>query len=312
MRRMKIEDPGPKPVFIAQARQMVHQKRVALVKGQDGTQWTDLYHLTLRAPWSLFFLGLAGLFVTVNAIFAMLYMADPHGLLNARPGNFWDAFVFSVQTFGVQTIASIGHSPMAPKSVYVDSIVILEAFTGILYLGTVTAVMFARFSRPSSRVLFSKVAVVAPFNGVPTLQFRAANQRGNQVLDASVRVSLARQSRSTEGIVMRRFDELKLTRARTSLFALSWTIMHPINEDSPLYGADSTMLYDDQMEIIVLLSGTDETLADVIYARHAYGPDDLIWGHRFVDVLSMTPQGQRIVDLHKFHDTEPVAFTSDF
>jgi inward rectifier potassium channel len=199
---------------------------------------------------------------------------------------------------------------MSPQTVYADIIVVFEAFVGILYLGTVTAVMFARFSRPSARVVFSRVAVVAPFNGVPTLQFRAANQRGNQVLDASVRVSLARQTRSTEGIVMRRFDELKLTRARTSLFALSWTIMHPIDEESPLYGADSTMLYDDQMEIVALISGTDETLADVIYARHAYGPDDLVWGHRFVDVLSMTPQGMRMVDLTKFHDTEPISFTS--
>jgi inward rectifier potassium channel len=307
---MKIEDPGPKPAFTATARSLVNSRRTAVVKGQDGSQWTDLYHVTLRAPWSLFFLGLAGLFIAVNTVFALLYMADSHGLLNARPGNFWDAFVFSVQTFGVQTIAAIGHRPMSPQSVYVDSVVVFEAFTGILYLGTVTAVMFARFSRPSARVVFSRVAVVAPYNGVPTLQFRAANQRGNQVLDASVRVSLARQATSTEGIVMRRFDELKLTRARTSLFALSWTIMHPIDEDSPLYGADSTMLYDDQMEIVVLLSGTDETLADVIYARHAYGADDLVWGHRFVDVLSMTPQGLRIVDLTKFHDTEPVSFTS--
>ncbi len=307
---MKIEDPGP-PVSTATARSLVHAKRTAVVKGQDGPRWHDLSPVTLRAPWSLFILGHAGLFIGVNTLFALLYMVDPHGLANARPGDFWDTFVFSVQTFGVQTISSLDHNPMSPKSVYADTIVVLEAFIGILYLGTVTAVMFARFSKPSARVVFSNVAVVAPFNGVPTLQFRAANQRGNQVLDASVRVSVARQTTSTEGIVMRSFDELKLTRARTSLFALSWTIMHPIDENSPLYGADSTMLYDDQMEIVVLLSGTDETLADVIYARHAYSADDLIWGHRFVDVLSLTPQGMRVVDLTKFHDTEPIAFTSD-
>lgn len=309
--RMKIEDPGPNPVHIANARSIIRSKRVAVVKGQDGSRWTDIYHITLRAPWWLFFLGLAGLFIAVNALFALLYVADPGGLENARDGNFWDAFVFSVQTFGVQTIGSLSHNPMAPRTIYIDIVVLFEAFIGILYLGTVTAVLFARFSRPSARVVFSKVAIVAPFNGVPTLQFRAANQRGNQVLDASVRVSVARQSRSTEGIVMRRFEELKLVRERTSLFALSWTIMHRIDETSPLYGADSTMLYDDQMEIVVLLSGTDETLADVIYARHAYGADDIVWGHRFVDVLSVTPQGLRIVDLTKFHDTEAVDFTSD-
>ncbi|HEY5337953.1 MAG TPA: hypothetical protein VIJ85_07115 [Rhizomicrobium sp.] len=308
---MKIEDPGPKSIHSADARSIVHRKQVAVVKGQDGGRWTDIYHLTLRAPWWLFFLGLAGLFVGINALFALLYFADPGGLTNVGAGDFWDAFVFSVQTFGVQTIGSLSQSPIEPRTTYIDIIVLLEAFTGILYLGTVTAVLFARFSRPSARVVFSKVAIVGPFDGVPTLQFRAANQRGNQVLDASVRVTVARQYRSLEGVVMRRFEELKLVRERTSLFALSWTIMHRIDEASPLYSADSTMLYDDQTEIVVLLSGTDETLADVIYARHAYGPDDIVWGHRFVDVLSMTPSGQRVVDLTKFHDTEPVVFTSD-
>ena len=305
---MKIEDPGPNPL-IANARHLVHAKRTAVIKGQDGSRWTDIYHTTLRAPWWLFFLGLAALFLLVNAIFALLYMADPGGLANVGAGDFRDAFIFSLQTFGVPTISSLSHHAAEPRTAYIDCVVVFEAFIGILYLGTVTAVLFARFSRPSARVVFSRVAVVAPFNGVPTLQFRAANQRGNQVLDASVRVTVARQFRSLEGIVMRRFEELKLVRERTSLFALSWTIMHPIDEHSPLYGADSTMLYDDQMEIVVLLSGTDETLADVIYARYAYGPDDIVWGHRFVDVLSMTPQGLRMVDLTKFHDTEPMGFT---
>jgi inward rectifier potassium channel len=306
---MKIEDPGAKPAFIANARDLVRAKRVAVVKGQDGTQWTDIYHATLRAPWWMFFAGLGALFVAINVLFALLYVADPGGLC-AGTASFRDAFVFSLQTFGVQTIASLDHMQLAPRTFYVDCVVLFEAFTGILYLGTVTAVLFARFSRPSARVVFSNVAVVVPYDGTPTLQFRAANQRGNQVLDASVRVSMARQARSVEGVVMRRFEELKLVRERTSLFALSWTIMHKIDETSPLYGADSTMLYDDQMELVVLLSGTDETLADVIYARHAYGADDIVWGHRFVDVLSTTPEGVRIVDLTKFHDTEPAVFSS--
>jgi inward rectifier potassium channel len=308
---MKIEDPGPKPAFIANARSLLHAPRTAVIKGQDGSRWTDIYHTTLRAPWSLFFPGLGALFLLVNTFFALLYMADPGGLVNVGPWDFRDAFIFSLQTFGVPTISSLSHNAAEPRTVYIDCVVVFEAFVGILYLGTVTAVLFARFSRPSARVVFSNVAVVAPFNGVPTLQFRAANQRGNQVLDASVRVTVARQYRSLEGIVMRRFEELKLVRERTSLFALSWTIMHAIDEKSPLYGADSTMLYDDQMELIVLLSGTDETLADVIYARHAYGPDDIVWGHRFVDVLSLTSQGQRVVDLTRFHDTEPMPFVGD-
>jgi inward rectifier potassium channel len=275
-------------------------QRIAIIKGQDNSRWTDFYHAVLTAPWWLFFLGTAVFFLLLNTIFALFYLIDPHGLSHARPGSFWDAFLFSVET-----ITSVDKSDVAPVSIYANIVVVTEAFFGILNLAMITGVMFARFSRPYSRVLFSKVAVITPFDGVPTLMFRAANQRGNSILDAGVSVSLARQVTTKEGIVMRRFEEIALVRSRSPLFALSWTIMHRIDETSPLYGLDLDGMYANQVELIILLSGTDDTLADVIYARHAYGPDDIRWHHRFVDVLSLTPQGRRLVDLNRFHDTVP-------
>jgi inward rectifier potassium channel len=279
--------------------------RVAIVKGQDRSRWTDFYHGVLTIPWSVFLLALLGVFVGVNSLFALLYLADPQGVANARAGNFWDDFLFSVQTIG-----SISSGSMAPHSGYVKGVVVAEAFVGIVYLGLVTSLMFARFSRPFARIVFSSVAVIAPFDGVPTLMFRAANQRGNAILDVEARVTLARRRVTSEGIVMRRFEELNLFRQRSSLFALSWTVMHRIDETSPLYGVTPDMLYDDEMEIVVLMSGNDETLADRIYARHSYGPDDILWNRRFVDVLSATPSGRRVVDLHRFHDTDPVEPTA--
>src|SRR5262249_5046741 len=147
---------------------------------------------------------------------------------------------------------------------------------------------------------------VVPFDGVPTLMFRAANQRGNAILDVEARVTLARRQVTSEGIVMRRFEELNLYRQRSSLFARSWTVVHRIDATSPLYGVTADMLYENEREIVALLSGNDETLADRIYARHSYGPDDILWNRRFVDVLSATPTGRRVVDLHRFHDTDPV------
>jgi len=275
--------------------------RVAIVKGQDSTRWKDFYHRILNIPWSVFLLALLGVFVGLNSLFALLYLADPHGITNARPGDFWDDFLFSVQTIG-----SINSNSMAPRSAYAKGVVVAEAFVGIIYLGLVTSLMFARFSRPFARVVFSNVAVIAPFDGVPTLMFRAANQRGNAMLDVEARVTLARRRVTSEGILMRRFEELALVRHRSSLFALSWTVMHAIDETSPLYGLTADALYDNEMEIVVLLSGNDETLADRVYARHSYGPDDILWNRRFVDVLSATPSGRRVVDLHRFHDTDPV------
>lgn len=276
-------------------------RRMAVIKGQDRTRWTDFYHAVLRAPWWLFFLGLTASFALVNALFAALYLADPQGLENAKPGSFWDAFLFSVQTLG-----AINYSVIVPRSAYANVIVSIEAFFGILNIALITGVVFARFSRPIARFVFSKVAVIAPFDGVPTLMFRAANQRGNQVMDASVTVSLARQSMSSEGIVMRRLEELQLVRSRSLLFALSWTIMHRIDETSPLHGATLESLVAGQAELFVLLSGRDDSLADTIYARHNYRPEDILWDRRFVDVISVTPEGRRIVDLNRFHDTEPV------
>jgi inward rectifier potassium channel len=302
---LKIDDPGSQPQArnTPRAREMpqrITRGRLAVVRGQDTTRFTDLYHQSLMASWPVFLLGLLAIFVVINLVFAALYLADPHGLTNAPPGDFWARFIFSVHT-----IASISYTELTPRTLYTDIVVLVEAFVGILYIGMLTAVLFARLSRPSARFVFSNVAVILRYHGTPTLMFRAANQRGNQVLDASINVTLARTSTSPEGITMRRFEELQLVRSRTSLFALSWTIMHCIDEKSPLFGVTPQIMEDNDMEIIVLLSGRDDVLADTIYARHAYGPEHIHWQRRFVDVISTTPQGRMIVDLNKFHDTEP-------
>ncbi len=276
------------------------RRRKPVVKGQDGTQWKDVYHRVLTVSWPVFFLGLAGTFVLENTFFGLLYMVDPHGLQKAH--GFWDHFLFSVQT-----MTSASYTAILPGSAYAEMIMAGEALFGVVNLALVTGIVFARFSRPYARVVFSKVAVIASFEGTPTLMFRAANQRANVIYDATVTVSLARQVTTKEGHVMRRFEELSLMRKRTPLFALSWTVMHRIDETSPLFGLDRDALFDMEAEIIVMLSGTDETLADVIYARHSYTPEEIFPERRFVDVLSVTGAGRRLVDLTRFHDTEPFA-----
>jgi inward rectifier potassium channel len=287
----------PGPADIVRART---GRTLAVIKGQDKGRWTDFYHAVMTASWFEFFLGLGLIFCAINLLFGLLYMADPHGIANARPGSLADAFFFSVQTFG-----SIGYGAMSPASVYANALVTLESFVSIVNIAGATGLVFARFSRPKARVLFSNVAVVTMFDGVPTLMFRAANQRANQILDANIVVSFASQKVSKEGIAMRRLEELKLVRARTPLFALSWTIMHSIDETSPLYGQTPETLIENQVELIALVSGTDETLSETIFARQAYAPRNILWNRRFADVLSVTEGGRRVVNLHRFHDTEP-------
>jgi inward rectifier potassium channel len=288
----------PRPVSLLRA---APGQRVAVIKGQDYGRFTDFYHGVLTVSWPLFFLELLAAFIAVNIVFAMLYVTDPYGIANARPGSFADAFFFSVQTLG-----TLGYGVMAPKTLYANLLVTVESFTGVLTIALFTGIIFARFSRPQARVVFSKVAVETPFDGTPTLMFRAANQRGNSILDAEIRVSLASQYTTREGVTMRRFRELALVRPRNPLFALSWTVMHTLDETSPLYGLGLAEMLESDMELVVMLSGTDETINDRIYARHSYIAEEILWGRRFVDVVSVAPSGARVVDLHHFHDTQDI------
>ena len=286
---------APRPISLLRA---PRGKRVALIKGQDSGRFFDFYYGILTSSWPLFMARLAVFFLAVNTVFAFAYSLDPHGIANARPGNLADDFFFSVQTLG-----TLGYGVMAPRSLYANLVVTAESFSGILIIALFTGIIFARFSRPFARVVFSKVAVVTPFDGVPTLMFRAANQRGNSILDARVAVSLAADYRTLEGVKMRRFQELKLLRASNPLFALSWTVMHPIDEASPLYGLGLAEMIERDMEIVVMLSGMDETISDHIYDRHSYLAEEVLWNRRFVDVVSVAPSGHRMVDLYHFHET---------
>lgn len=251
----------------------------------------------LEAPWWAFFCGLAAFFGLINLVFTALYLAEPHGLSNVRPGSFADSFFFSVQTF-----TTLGYGQITPITIYTNAVATLEAFAGVMNIALAAGLVFARVSRPRARVLFSGPAVITPYEGVPTLMFRVANQRGNQIMEAEINVSLARQHVTREGLVMRRFDTLNLIRHKTPLFALSWTVMHPVDEHSPLHGATRASLVEQQAEIVVLVSGTDETYGAKIYARHSYIPHEVHWNKRFADILTLGPDGRRILDLRHFHD----------
>jgi inward rectifier potassium channel len=293
-----MSEGGPRPVSLVRRR----SANAAIIKGQDAGRFIDFYHGILTCSWPGFVARLAVLFLIVNLAFAILYAADRGGISNARPGNFADAFFFSVQTLG-----TLGYGVMAPRTLTTNILVTAESFAGILIIALFAGMIFARFSRPFARVIFSKNAVIAAFDGVPMLMFRAANQRGNSILDAIATVSLASNYTTREGDRLRRFQELKLVRSSNPLFALSWTVMHPIDETSPLYNLGLAEMIERDMQIVVVLGGMDETIADRIYARHSYLPEEIHWQHRFVDVISVTPGGQRLVDLAHFHDTEEIA-----
>ncbi len=169
-----------------------------------------------------------------------------------------------------------------------------------------TGLVFARFSRPTARILFSRVAVIGPHNGRPTLSLRLANQRRNQILQAEVAATLLRDERTEEGVLIRRFYDLRLARTRSPVFALTFTVMHEIDKDSPLWGASAASLAAQNTELVVTASGIDETIAQRVHARTSYLPDEILWDHRFVDVIGWTDDGRRVIDYRGFHDTVPL------
>jgi len=261
----------------------------------------DLYHFMLRISWCSFLFGGVALYIAANAVFALLYLLEPSAIGNARPGSFADAFFFSVQT-----IATIGYGQLVPATLYANLLVTVETATGLMFLALATGLVFARFSRPIARMLFSRVAVIGPHNGQPTLSFRLANVRRNQILQAEVAVTLVRDERTQEGVLIRRFYDLTLARYRSPVFALTFTVMHEIDKDSPLWGASAATLTAQNVELVVTATGIDETIAQRVHARTSYLPDEILWGHRFVDVIGWTEDGRRVIDYRRFHDTAPV------
>jgi inward rectifier potassium channel len=195
---------------------------------------------------------------------------------------------------------------MSPATFYGNVIMTVEAMTGLGQLAVVAGLMFARLSRPTAGVMFSRVAVVNQYSGVPTLSFRLANQRRNEILEAQVCATLVRDERTTEGEWMRRFYDVQLARQRSPIFAMTFTIMHPIDPESPLWNATPSTCAEQETEIVVTVTGIDQAISQPVHARTSYPPHEVMWGHRFTDVFTQTEDGRLAIDYRRFHDTESI------
>lgn len=241
-------------------------------------------------------LGLmAATIVLINLVFGTIYTIIG-GVAGARPGDFGDGVFFSVQTF-----STTGYGALYPKSVLANSVASIEIIFGLLATALATGLLFARLSRPQARVIFSRIAVVHPYQGVPTLMFRVANQRRNLLTDARISVTLLRDEEDEDGNAMRRLIDLALERAYSPAFALSWTVMHRITEASPLFGVDLAAMQQGNMIFLCVLTGLDDTLLATVVARNAYGAGDVRFGVHFADIFDRAPDGSFAIDYTQFH-----------
>jgi len=263
----------------------------------------NLYHEMLTAPLWVFYAAIGGTYVLVNLLFAGLYLlCGPgalHGATAVTPGErFLEAFFFSVQT-----LATIGYGRLSPEGSAANSLVAIEALVGLLGVAFATGLSFARFSRPLAHILYSDRAVIAPYREINGFMFRIINERRNQLIEVKARVTLSRMV-SENGRRLRKFEPLGLERTTVLFFPLHWTLVHPIDEKSPLYGATAESLRESQAEFLILLTGTDETFSETVHSRSSYLPHEVVVGARFKDMFVEADDGRPRVDMRRFHELE--------
>lgn len=262
------------------------------VRGLRITPLADLFHFLMRTAWSKLLGSFMLMYCGVNALFAGLYwLGGDDAVQNARPGSFADDFWFSVQTF-----ATIGYGNLSPASTYAHVLVTLESFCGMLSVALGTGILFAKFSLPKARVAFSKHMTVGVRNGQPCLTLRIANRRGTSLLDASARVHVLMDEVSAEGHRMRRNHELALERSSMPVFLLAWTLIHRLDESSPLFGLNPENAGERAVGIIVSFTGVDDTMLQTVHARQMYSVEDLRFGARFADMIDASNAGLLVID----------------
>jgi inward rectifier potassium channel len=244
------------------------------------------YHALLTTTWTRFMAGVVASCVLLNGAFAVAFvLCGPGALQGGLPGvggagsGFARAFFFSVETF-----STIGYGNIGPAGLAANLVVTLEALVGLLWLALATGLLFARFSRPSAKVLFSKRAVIAPYRGITGFEFRMANARSSQLIEVEAKLLFTRFERHG-GRMVRRYYPLALERDYVTFFPLAWTVVHPIDDSSPLQGVTRDALRESDAEFLVLLTGIEETFAQRVHARSSYKWDEVAWDARFADIL---------------------------
>ena len=272
--------------------------REIITEGLALNFWADISHRCLTASWPSFIAGAALVFLGFNAVFAVFYWIGDQPISNVPGGAYIDYLYFSIET-----LSTAGYGDMHPQTHYGHFIATVELFTGIFSMSLMTGLIFARFSRPNARLLFANNPVISTHEGSPTLMVRLANERQDIIGNATARLWMFKNTVTAEGHPFRRFYELPLLRNESPALALSWTLHHVIDENSPLYGLNPEDLEAANVSFVVVVSGYDVVAAQTVHARKLYDHPDIRFGHRYVDVLTVSEDGKVRIDYGRFHDT---------
>lgn len=261
------------------------------------------YHRLLRISWTAFFAFAAGWYFAANIVFACAYLlCGPHGLEGAEASTTGERFV-NAFFFSVQTLGTIGYGKITPRGLAANILVSIEALTGLLGFALITGILFARFSRPTTRIAFSDTAIMAPYRGGSALMFRIANARPNELSDVHATVSIAYFEQCGAQRV-RRFQTLALERDSVTFLPTQWVVVHPIDASSPLAGLSERAFEESGAEILILLSAVDETFSQTVQSRSSYKHHEVVWGARFQDIQSVDAQGRVELDIRRLGEWE--------
>ncbi len=277
-----------------------------VLEGLNPLSSLGLYQWLLTISWPRFLGFITGLYIAINGLFAFAYLLCGPDALQSTVGSFANQSFYRAFFFSVDTFATIGYGNIIPVGVAANTLVTIEALLNIVGVALATGVMFARFSRPSARIIYSRNAIVAPYRDKTALEFRIANARSSQLIDVQVQAILTKIER-IDGSTIRKFYELELERNRVVFFPLSWTVVHPITPTSPMWGLKHADLIEADAELLVLLIGTDENLSQSVHSRSSYEADEIVWGAKFANMF-MRSESEGIIgmNLNRIHDIESV------
>jgi inward rectifier potassium channel len=261
----------------------------------------DPYHLAVTLTWPRFFLMLFSADLLINAIFALLYMIEPGSVSNTRPGSFIDMFFFSMET-----LATVGYGVSAPVTLYGHLIASAEIMCGLTFTAIVTGLIFVRFSRPKSKIMFAEKAVVTNYNGKPTLMVRIGNGRMSLLANAVAHLNAIMKEESPENMTFRRVHELRLVRQELTVFAMTWTLLHELDETSPLYGLSPELIQKYELRLVAFAEAHDHALGVRVNQVRNYSPEDILLGMRYQDAVTIDEAtGRANADLTKIGAVEP-------
>ena len=260
----------------------------------------DPYHVAVSLSWPGFVGAMIVVWLAINLLFATLYVISPGDVANARPGSFADVFFFSIET-----LATVGYGVMAPSNLYGHIVSAVEIVTGTAFTAIVTGVLFVRFSRPKDKISYADNAVVAMRNGKPTLMVRLASGRMSIMTSANARMFVLLAEKTEEGESFRRIHDLHLLQSHLPLFVMPWTLMHTIDETSPLFGKDGSALIAGGARLFLTLEARDQALNALVQDMKNYMADHVLFGMRYADAVTLDADGHAIADLSRMSMVVP-------